>query len=331
MSMILNTALSVAARSGMLDLVQRVRGETCHILLYHSVADGPNNPYFGPAEFDRHMEMLAAEFRVMSGEEYLAHRRNGLRFRPRSVLITFDDGFENNATIVAPIMRRRGLPWMLFTTTAALEDEQRGLWFAAMRGACLYARTETTSLMGRTWRLGDTVSRLQAYLEMTQWVAANPAERAMSSTWELIESHWSDVPSTYRDAFCRMMSARQVEELASDPLVEIGAHTDTHPYLTTVSDAALEQEMDRSTQKLEEVIGRRVRTFAYPAGKYGQREIERVAALGFECAFAVTPMVGGRTEYEIPRVGIYDASLAVVRAKSLGISSLMRGIGIPTG
>jgi peptidoglycan/xylan/chitin deacetylase (PgdA/CDA1 family) len=79
----------------------------------------------------------------------------------------------------------------------------------------------------------------------------------------------------------------ELRELASGDLVEIGAHTLTHPVLAQLPLDQQEQEIWDSKRRLEAVIGQEVTSFAYPYGKehhYNRQTVEAVRAEGFACA-----------------------------------------------
>jgi peptidoglycan/xylan/chitin deacetylase (PgdA/CDA1 family) len=63
--------------------------------------------------------------------------------------------------------------------------------------------------------------------------------------------------------------------------IEIGAHTVTHPVLTTLDDKALSSEVSGSKQLMEDQIGDEVRMFCYPRGRYDSRVIGGVRGAGF--------------------------------------------------
>jgi peptidoglycan/xylan/chitin deacetylase (PgdA/CDA1 family) len=319
--------LKCVAKAGLLDLAQLVTGSQITVLLYHSVASGENTPYFGGQELARHLDMLRAECRVLGAEEYLWHLQAGGKFPRRSVLITFDDGFENNASVVQPLMEAYQMPWVLFVTTAPLEEPGRFLWFSITRAICLYAPPGEYSFLGRTWQLDDRASRLQATRQLALWARTRPADDVQQETDRWQAAYWKHVPAAYVDSFCRMMSADQLRELGRSPLVEIGCHTRMHPFLPQVADGKLADEIDRPTAYLADVLGRRIRMFAYPAGAYGVREINHLAKLGFDCAFAVIPNESKTGRYDIPRVGIFNPSVDLVRAKALGLVDVFRRVG----
>lgn len=74
----------------------------------------------------------------------------------------------------------------------------------------------------------------------------------------------------------QMLNWEQIRELHKLGY-EIGAHTLTHPDLRRVSDAQLNQEIVDPKTIIEDKLGERVRTFAYPFGYYDARSIDLVA------------------------------------------------------
>lgn len=68
------------------------------------------------------------------------------------------------------------------------------------------------------------------------------------------------------------MTWDDVRSLASTKW-EIGAHTITHPDLTTLPAPEMEHEIRASAGEVEDVINLPVRTFATPFGAYGDREL----------------------------------------------------------
>lgn len=77
-----------------------------------------------------------------------------------------------------------------------------------------------------------------------------------------------------------MMSWTQIAKL---PMVgiEVGAHTHTHPQLDTLAYAEARYEIVRSKTILEQKLGRRVASFAYPDGYYTQNIRNLVQEAGF--------------------------------------------------
>ena len=95
---------------------------------------------------------------------------------------------------------------------------------------------------------------------------------------------------------------------------EIGAHTITHPDLSTSSYEVCLHEIQGGREALERIIGVQVQTFAYPFGHYGPTAIEAVRDAGLLAA--VTTGSGSWAPYELTRAMIGAADpLATVLLK----------------
>jgi peptidoglycan/xylan/chitin deacetylase (PgdA/CDA1 family) len=85
-----------------------------------------------------------------------------------------------------------------------------------------------------------------------------------------------------------MIRRDQLEALASESdRIELGAHTVSHPFLDELDLAQVEWEVRESKCSLEETIGRRVSTFAYPFGAHDRAVRAAVVDAGFSAAAAV--------------------------------------------
>jgi peptidoglycan/xylan/chitin deacetylase (PgdA/CDA1 family) len=65
---------------------------------------------------------------------------------------------------------------------------------------------------------------------------------------------------------------------------QIGAHTASHPRLTTVGDDRCRAELGHARERLEEELGAPVRHLAYPFGDWDPRVRELAGAAGYETA-----------------------------------------------
>ncbi len=88
----------------------------------------------------------------------------------------------------------------------------------------------------------------------------------------------------------RLMNARELHELASSPLIDIGSHTNEHIDLSRATAAEAHSEMVSSKQALEQLLQSSVESFAYPKCDYSPACPEAARQAGY--AVAVT--CGGR-------------------------------------
>jgi peptidoglycan/xylan/chitin deacetylase (PgdA/CDA1 family) len=117
--------------------------------------------------------------------------------------------------------------------------------------------------------------------------------------------------------------------LRADGGWEIGSHTCSHPRLTTLEDAALVDELERSKAECEQRIGADCTSLAYPYGDVDARVVAACARAGYRAAAALPERwLGPPSPMEWPRIGIYHiddglryrgkVSPAVRRVRSLG-------------
>jgi peptidoglycan/xylan/chitin deacetylase (PgdA/CDA1 family) len=80
-----------------------------------------------------------------------------------------------------------------------------------------------------------------------------------------------------------LMSPAQIQ-LWSQGGMEIGAHTQTHCKLTTLSDAHALREISASKEELADRIGREIEHFCYPYGLYEARHSAMAQSAGYQSA-----------------------------------------------
>jgi peptidoglycan/xylan/chitin deacetylase (PgdA/CDA1 family) len=108
------------------DTWQRLTQGTT-ILMYHALgADGePASRFILPRRaFERQMRTLARRRRVLALEELVALRRTHRLPPPRSIVITFDDGYRDTRVLAAPLLARLELPATLFLVSTRVGEGQ---------------------------------------------------------------------------------------------------------------------------------------------------------------------------------------------------------------
>jgi peptidoglycan/xylan/chitin deacetylase (PgdA/CDA1 family) len=97
---------------------------TLRVLMYHKVNDRPGNPLSVPtALFEEQMAALHEfGYQVVDLDAVLAHYGEGAPLPPLAVLITFDDGYQDNLEHALPILDRHGYRAVLFVPIGFLGD-----------------------------------------------------------------------------------------------------------------------------------------------------------------------------------------------------------------
>lgn len=281
-----------------------------NVLIFHRVL--PARDPLRPAEptveeFEARMRWVAANFDVLPLSEAARAIRTG-RLPRRALCITFDDGYANNHNLALPVLLGAGLTAAFFVATGYLDG---GCMFNdAVTEAVREARGRTLDLsfleLGQLSITSDVERRsvIERIVERLKYLA--PAERRLQ-TERVCEAARAAPP---RDL---MMSPEQVAALHRAGM-EIGAHTVSHPILSNLRIDDAREEITRSRRHLEEIIGERVRLFAYPNGgpgrDYKPEHVALVRELGFDAAVSTAwgAARAGSDIFQIPRFTPWDRS-----------------------
>lgn len=109
------------------------------ILCYHGITENSQRYPKGMGgqdvfrdDFAAQLDYLHRHYKVISLDEYVAACRTGLPLSQHSVVLTFDDGVMNFATVAAPMMAERLMPSTVFVITDTLTASEQ----AARTDAC---------------------------------------------------------------------------------------------------------------------------------------------------------------------------------------------------
>lgn len=91
------------------------------ILTYHSFDYGSGLLSVAPENFERQMRYLKDKhYNVISLDELVGGIKNKRTFTRNTVVITIDDGYENNFTRAYPILKKYGFPAIIFLITNSI-------------------------------------------------------------------------------------------------------------------------------------------------------------------------------------------------------------------
>jgi peptidoglycan/xylan/chitin deacetylase (PgdA/CDA1 family) len=259
--------------------------------MYHRVETLVADPWqlaVTPDRFARQIALLRRRKRVVP-LSWLATELKAGRLPARAAALTFDDGYGDVFRNALPILEAEGCSATVFVTTGAIGCRKGFWWDQLSRIVC-----ETPSLpdalalpLGRTvhaFRIaedGRTPDRAAIHCQLHALLKAAPAEARQEALDRLAE--WAGAERDGRESDLAM-SADELRKLASAELIEIGAHTVSHPSLPLLSAEDLEREVVTNRRDCEAMTGRAVTGFAYPFGDHDVATIAAVRAAGFSHA-----------------------------------------------
>lgn len=308
---------SVVVHLGLLKQMSKLQDRGLVILAYHRIRPDIagveamfDEGVLGPAQlnFDRQVKWLKENFDVVSEGEILEAIRARSSYKSRCAAITFDDGYRDNYTLALPVLKRHSVPSIFFVCPGLIDSRQLGWWdlisYLVKKSNKPFATIDGEPLpLGP--QAGATIESLQNRMKV----------RRRCETATLIQklSEACDVPLPDPELQAsQLMTWEQIQDAAGGG-VSIGSHTCTHPVLTTIDEERQRWEMRESKKVLEQRLGSRIRTIAYPVGRYGffSAATMRIAReCGYEGAFSFR--TGGNfrenaSPYNIRRVTPTDA------------------------
>lgn len=258
--------------------------------------------------FDWLLGMLSRYFNVLSLDEALALLGSS-DLLPRSIVITFDDGYADNYLNALPLLQKWQMPATFFVATGYLDG---GIMFndiiiEAVRGAqgaeidlssLEIARIE--SAFSRPVRIDTVEQKREAIGALLKAIKYLPSDDRVAVAGEVADVCGSRLPDSL------MMTTGQVAGL-HEAGMQIGGHSHSHPVLTRVGLDRVKEDLAQNKKILEALISKPVDVFAYPNGipekDFTHEHIEILKELNYRAA--LTTMHGVITSrsdlFRLPR------------------------------
>jgi peptidoglycan/xylan/chitin deacetylase (PgdA/CDA1 family) len=270
-----------------------------------------------PQHFTEQLEALCQLGQPISLRELASGLQDG-DVPKRAVVLTVDDGYADTLYHAKPLLERYQMPATVFVATGYLGREfwwDELVWILSSPTALLqrlslkvdsdvyqWEQNDTTPIRWEEGRLGPRQQLLQSLYRRLLRLSSLERERVMAElrAWAGVESDNGPLP--------RALAADELTQLATEGLVDIGAHTVTHPLLAELPVAAQQLEIQRSKADLEDLLARPVISFSYPNGSWLEETQTLVWDSGFACACASYSDVVWRSHdpFCLPRFWIPD-------------------------
>ena len=209
-------------------------------------------------------------------------------FPNRAVLVTFDDGYREDLERVLPSLRRNNIRPVVFLPTAYVGTRLRFWWDRV--GVCVQTTSRDQLMLPEagitSLPLSSTAQREEAIellLHRALWLKPEAKEQFLAGLERELE-----VDNTAMASAPLVVGWDDVQRLSSE--MDFGAHTETHPLLSSLTAEEARAEMAGSKAALEEKLQEPCESFAIPHGDnaaYTQQTLHVASQVGFSLVFTL--------------------------------------------
>lgn len=328
---------TAVARSGLLPALRRGRRllrPDLRILAYHRVVERIDAGRFrfdpellsaDAAGFRAQMQHVRRHYAPMRLAEAMALLDAGEALPRGALVVTFDDGYDDNYRVAFPILRELGVPATFFVSTGYIDS---GLpyhydWFVHVLSAATVAAIDIpelghagalpSALRDRQRLARDLISKLKALDDDAQIRVIDRLAQACA------------MPRIVPVPDCRPMTWDQLREMDQGGM-EIGSHGVGHRMLAKLDDAELQAEIVGSRNAIGRALGTPASVISYPVGgddAWDERVVAVARAAGYVAGCSY--LAGSNDPRRLERYGL--RRLPVERTTSLEVFEAM--IAIP--
>ena len=262
------------------SMLYAVAGAKLLLPYYHLVSDDavPHvrqlYRYKTVADFERDLDALLRDFHPISLDELLDAQLGSRGISRPSFHLSFDDGFSEMESIVAPILRRRGVPATFFVCSAFVDnrclarDAKVSLLADAFAGAPKTERVEVWRILHASGLFENAAYDISPEQLARDLLAMTPeSDSLLDELQELLGLSFSAYLRERRP----YLDSEALKNLHAQGF-SIGAHSVDHPRYDCLSYQDQLRQTYESLSFLGVLLGLRYRAFAFPYSDRGVSE-----------------------------------------------------------
>lgn len=264
-----------------------------------------------PETFERQMRLLHRWFNPVEAKKLLSMLSGEIDWLPRSCLVTFDDGWFDNAENALPILSKTRIPATIFLATGFI-GTQDCFWQERLT-ALLYEEWRKQGIkstilrdVGATHLLTDGTPNVREQIrDMVTSIKGWPRADIASLINRIAINYPSATSPSSVDRFMTWDDARRLQ---ASGWVTLGSHAHSHTPLTMLTEGALNDDLAQANAILNTELGERTRLFAYPNGDHDGRTSSAVHSAGHPLAFTTESglVAPGDNRLSIKRINISE-------------------------
>jgi peptidoglycan/xylan/chitin deacetylase (PgdA/CDA1 family) len=281
------------------------------VLTYHRIVEteADNVGLFGVERgipvsvFEAHLRFLLKHFSPVHPDginDFIQSGTGNIGF-----LITFDDGYEDNYSLAAPVLEKYGLSAVFFVCSDFL-DVPDPFWWEKVSYIIKNTRKSQLTLPSpldsdnSSVDVGTEHQKIDTYERLCALIKQLPQTQVAGVIDQLATQAAVDLADCQRTL--PLISKIQLCDLVQRGFV-VGGHTATHANLSLITEEESDKEIAKALDQLEGIISRPVTLFAYPYGNKNEKIRDELESRGMAGIFTRDKYIHrrGQSGREIPR------------------------------
>jgi len=306
-------AAAIANKAGLLNTYaffrKKLTKSQVAVLIYHRVRPKKDNwslEPMSPESFEKQIKYFSRNYEIIPLDSLAEGIKQGNGIPSKAVVITFDDGYKDNYTYAYPTLKKYNVPATIFLTTGLIGTGNL-FWWDKVKYIVSHTTSNQLSLdpLGNYPTQSDREKIHTAVVIVNSFKQLTEENRSLMIT-KLHKISGVNIPGDLGKEL--ILSWDEVREMNDDGVV-FGAHSVNHPILTNMPLEQAKWEILQSKKDIEEKLGKKVTSFAYPNGDFNYMISKFVKENSFIQAFSVSgKLISSRADpYELSRIeGIED-------------------------
>lgn len=268
-------------------------GVKVRVLMYHGISSkdvcGGIENYYGYnvslQEFTKHLLDLRHHCNVISLNDALCGRK--LSTTRTNVVITFDDGYENNYHNAFTLLQQYSLP-AVFSLPTAFVFDRKPLWNDLIEYAINKSPRKHVRIFWGGHRRDFVIGDIAGKLALFNWVFQECTRMAQALRDSLIANCLDELglrvsaDEMFVNEDYRPLNIEQLELMAGSGIAEFASHSVRHYVLPRCDAIGRRAELVESKERIESVTKLPCGVFCVPAGAYDRELLDDAFSCGYE-------------------------------------------------
>lgn len=273
------------------ELSSMLSRENLVIFLFHGIINKQtdsirnyNNKHLEKDFFANSIKKLSKKGISLSMEEVVFHVKNKIPFPKNSYSITFDDGFENNISVAAPILFDYKTHATIYITTCFIENNSMS-WIDKIENAVQEFKKKEFKFGDIEYDLSSNEKKI-SFLELIRFEIKNNRKINPNTFADKICDSLGNNINSQDHQLDLKMNWDQVVAAQNSEFLSIGGHSHTHKILSYLNKNELKKEIELSISLIKSKANITTKHYSYPEGLsncFNKSVIAELKNNGIEC------------------------------------------------